>query len=123
MKETKLNLNGTSLKFELLVEGTDDDHALVKAIPPHGDSTYYVKKDGKNQIYLAIYLRKNASKDMDFHRMSTTLAEKVVNSMCLTEAQKELAERDLQIAMISDKIESELFEDFIAQCLQIEKVQ
>lgn len=132
MKEIKLKVNDIDVKFELLIEGTDDDHALVKAIPPHEDKscTYYVKKsvleDGKNQIHLAIYLKKSASKDMDFHQAATSFAEKVVDSMweCLTEAQKESAERerDLQITMISDKIESELFEDFIAQC-QIEKVQ
>lgn len=132
MKEIKLKVNDIDVKIELLIEGTDDNHALVKAIPPQGDKscTYYVKKsvleDGKNQIYLAIYLKKSASKDMDFHQAATSFAEKVVNSMweCLTEAQKESAERerDLQITMISDKIESELFEDFIAQC-QIEKVQ
>lgn len=132
MKEIKLKVNDIDVKIELLIEGTDDNHALVKAIPPHEDKscTYYVKKsvleDGKNHIYLAIYLKKNASKDMDFHQAATSFAEKVVNSMweCLTEAQKESAEKehDLQVTMISDKIESELFEDFIAQC-QIEKVQ
>lgn len=132
MKEIKLKVNDIDVKIELLTEGTsDDNHALVKAIPPQEDKscTYYIKKsvqDGKNYIYLAIYLKKSASKDMDFHHAATSFAEKVVNSMweCLTEAQKESAERerDLQITMISDKIESELFEDFIAQC-QIEKVQ
>lgn len=132
MKEIKLKVNDIDVKIELLIEGTDDNHALVKAIPPHGDKscTYYVKKsvleDGKNHICLAIYLKKSASKDMDFHQAATSFAEKVVNSMweCLTEAQKESAERerDLQVTMISDKIESELFEDFIARC-QIEKVQ
>lgn len=126
MKEIKLKVNDIDVKIELLVEGKNDDHALVKAIPPQGDKcTYYVKKsvqDGKNQIYLAIYLKKSASKDMDFHRMSTTLAEKVVNSLWESEAQKESAERELQVTIISDKIESELFEDFIiTQCL--EKVQ
>lgn len=132
MKEIKLKVNDIDVKLELLIEGTDDNHALVKAIPPHGDKscTYYVKKsvleDGKNQIHLAIYLKKSANKDMDFHQAATSFAEKVVDSMweCLTGAQKESAEkeRDLQITMISDKIESELFEEFIAQC-QIEKVQ
>lgn len=124
MKKTKLKVNDIDVKFELLIEGTDDSHALVKAIPPGDKScTYYVVKKDGNQIYLAIYLRKNASKDTDFHRVSTTLAEKVVNSMeCLTGVQKESAERELLVTMISDKIESELFEDFIiTQCL--EKVQ